>query len=285
MDYDTDYKAISPSAIKRAILRRGKTAEDSELSMLHMRHEMTRPRTDKGTDAMQWGTACHAAVLEPDRLAVWQGYINKKGKLSFSKSANAWEEFCDANPDRLCVTAPQYESLLAVRDAVMGNAEARSLLEGARYEVPLQWDDPELGPCKGKPDALFANPHCARLADLKMMRDASPTAISAAIWRAGTDLQLAWYRRGMSALALCGGGARSAVIAVESGPPHSCVVAEMPPQFLDAAEEMAVAIAKRYRVHELCGSFPGPCESGRMTYEPPPYASGDAVPEITDEDM
>ena len=109
------------------------------------------------------------------------------------------------------------------------------------------------------------------MADVKLLRDASPTRILDAIYRAGTDIQLAWFIAGCKAQ-YDNATFVAYVIAIESNPPHACTVVEIPPQFIDSAYALAVDIAKRYRVHELCDSFPGPT-SGRLTYEPPRWAT------------
>lgn len=257
--YDLDYQAISASAIKAAILRREATADECELSMLHMRHAITKPRGDDGTPAMRWGTIAHCAILEPDRLAVWPGE---------RRAGSEYKAFADANEGRCIVSTPELSRAMAVRDAVIANAAARFLVSETEHETPIQWIDPALGRCKGKPD-MFAD---GVVADLKLLRDASPCAINAAIYRAGTDIQLAWYIRGMRAAGLCGQFVRARVIAVESAPPHACVVVDIPPQFIESAEALAIEIAQRYRVHEACGSFPGPARE-TMTYEPPRWAT------------
>jgi hypothetical protein len=149
----------------------------------------------------------------------------------------------------------------------MRNPDAEWLLASTIKEDPLSWAHPELGLCKGRPDA---HKGASLLADVKTMRDASPTKIKATIYNDKIDLQLAWYSIGL------GGRPACYVIAVESTAPHACCVVDIPPPIIDAATEYVLAVAKMYRVHEMCGSFPGPTP-GKMVYEPPSYATSTDV--------
>jgi hypothetical protein len=250
-------RPIHASAIKRAILRRKQTAEESTLSMLHMHHSMMSDRTEKGSAAMQWGTMTHAAILEPETVAVYPGK-RRQGK--------EWVAFESEHGDCHIVTASEWERLTAIRDAAMSNNLARHLIGNCQHEHVLEWDDPQAGPCAGRADLWRGG---VSVTDLKVMRYADPDAIRTSIYRDGLDIQLAWYR---AAAGLAGGSMVARIIAIEPTPPYAVTVAEIPPQHLDAAYRYAVDICLCYRACEAAGSFPGPT-LGEMTYEPPTWAS------------
>jgi hypothetical protein len=198
--------------------------------------------------------------MEPQRLSVWTG--NRKVGKAFDEFEAAAE-----SEGRIVVTTPENCRALAVRDAVMRNADAAWLVGATVKEDALSWTHPELGECKGRPDM---HKGATLLADLKLMRDASPNRINAAIYSGGIDIQAAWYSIGL------GGRPACYVLVVESNPPHACTVVELPPPIIDAAIEYITAVAKAYRVHEMCNSFPGPTP-GKMVYEPPSYATSTDV--------
>lgn len=261
-NYFAPSASISASAIRAAIRRRGPTVEESELSMLHMHWAMTKPENaDEPTPAMRWGKLVHAFVLEPYTVRMFDGDA-RRGK--------AWADFeadCAAN-GFAAVTVTEANRLDLIRAAINANPEAARVLAAAtERERIYSWMDAKVGACKAKID-LAGN---GIIADLKTMRSVDRTALCAAVYLQGLDVQLAWY----SAARYWQDSVRC-IIAVESKPPHAVHVVDFTEQQISAAYDYALAIANIYRAHELSCSFP-PGAPARFAYDPPAFSQNDNV--------
>lgn len=155
------------------------------------------------------GTAAHMATLEPERFAaecvVYPG--RRQGK--------AWEAFeleqLDAG--KSIITQKEYDTAIAIRDAVRNHAPAMAHLRDGLAEQTIQWDFAGGFKCKGRADYIGAS-----IVDLKSTKDASPRAFAAACARYGYFGQAAWYSDGLYRAT----GVRKpfVIVAVESSPPH-----------------------------------------------------------------
>jgi hypothetical protein len=269
-----DHTGISASAIKAG-----------RASMMQMHHAMTTPRdTDAPTPAMRWGSLAHAALLEPARfaasIAVWEG-----GR----KAGKEWTAFvfAAANTAKEIVTPDELERLNAMQAAARANGDARLFMSRvAAVETPLVWESVHgVGSCKGRPDCVGDR----FIGDYKTARDIEPRRLFSQFASLGYAHQLAWYRDGF--MTISGKSVTSCwILAQQSVPPYECGVIEIPQTVLDAAlgagvseggEDTCIAIARRYRACEACGSYPGRYQ-GVEQYEPPAWAGvgGDDVPDM-----
>ena len=267
-----DHTGISASAIKAG-----------RASMMQMHYAMTTPRdTDAPTPAMRWGSLAHAALLEPARfaasVAVWEG-----GR----KAGKEWTAFAEAHQGKEIVTPDELARLEAMQAAARANGDARLFMSRvAAVETPLVWESVHgVGLCKGRPDCVGDG----FIGDYKTARDIDPRRLFSQFAGLGYAHQLAWYRDGFQTIS--GKSVTSCwILAQQSVPPYECGVIEIPQTVLDAAlgagvseggEDTCVAIARRYRACEACGSYPGRYQ-GIVTYEPPAWAGvgGDDVPDM-----
>ena len=176
-------------------------------SPLHYKYGLTTPRPD--SPAMRLGRAIHTAVLEPDLFPVeWTLYDGRR-------AGNAWTEFAAVNADKGILTVDEYDTVLAVRDAVHSHKVARRLLRGGRSEVTLQWIDPVTRiKCRARLDHLRGNV----LTDLKSTKDIDNRSFGRLAANMGYAGQLAFYRLGLVATGHDLAPVR--IIAVESSAPH-----------------------------------------------------------------
>lgn len=191
----------------------------------HYQHRLTTPRPD--TPAMRLGRAVHTATLEPDlfplQWTVWDG----------RRAGKEWQEFAAVNADKSILTVEEYESALAIRDAVHGHKSAGRLLRHGRPEVTLKWTDPETRQrCKGRLDWLCGD----TLTDLKTSRDVEPRAFGRAFAQLWYHGQLAFYRRGLRACGHAQGPVY--VIAVEAAAPFDVMVYEVGEDELAAGDDL-----------------------------------------------
>jgi hypothetical protein len=231
-----EYRAIL--AINASALKQGR------ISMLHMRHEMTRADDDP-TDAMSLGTLLHAAILEPDtlphRFAVWDGGA-RRGK--------DWELFKSSNAERNIVTADWMALAVKASSRVWANDRARGLLDGATVEKPVLWTHPQCGACKARLDGIARD---GRLFDIKTCRQIG--AFSRQFASLGYDIQCGWYADGWKRST---GQARDMwLIVVETVAPYDVACWRVPAIAMQRGLELAVEIGTEYRACKANGVYPG----------------------------
>lgn len=193
-------------------------------SAKHYQYCLSNPVEE--TDAMRLGRATHTAVFEPDRLLM--KYTIWEGGRRFGKE---WDAFCAANAKRTILQPDDYETAIAIRDAVRGHDEARKLLldRSGTPEYTLTWTDEETGlECKARLDWL-----AQALVDLKTTRCIDARAFG----RHAADMlyhcQLAFYVGGLAAKGIT---VPVYIIAVENKPPHDVAVYELDEDVLWAGE-------------------------------------------------
>ncbi len=163
---------------------------------------------------MDWGTAAHVALLEPDRFAsaVLCGPADRRGKK--------WGEFLDANPGKLVLPEPEFDRVVAMQNTVMQNPTIRALTTRAGVsEASALWIDPDTQLlCRCRPDRYV--PSLALAAELKTTTNASAESFARTAEQFGYDLQSEFYTEGW---ARAGGGDVEdfIFIAVERDPPFA----------------------------------------------------------------
>lgn len=162
------------------------------------------------TPAMQFGTALHTAVLQPDEL---ERFVVKGLEVTRQSAANKvlWEAHEDAHSGKIIIPhkgstkVKGWDDLMRVQEALAGHPMAKSLInmEGVQREIAIIWTDPATGLlCRAKLDLLGRwlkkyNVIC----DLKSSdSDLSDDALRRAIGDFGYDQQATMYLDGMAAL-------------------------------------------------------------------------------------
>lgn len=219
-------------------------------------YKLWRDEPSAPTPQMQFGTAVHAGVLEPDTFAaavVAAPEINKRTKAG----AEEWAAFVAANAGRIALSAEDYARCLRCVAAVRAHPAATALLTGAEVELSLFWRDAKLGvPCKARYDAR----NHGGIVDLKTTQDASPEGFARQIASLRYHLQAAHYFSG--AEHVCNETPRFfAFIAVESEPPHAVACYALPGAAILAGAHLAGIAAERYARALAAGAWPGYAET------------------------
>lgn len=168
-------------------------------SPAHYREYVTNP--PEPTPAMQFGTAFHAALLEPgifgETFVVAPKFDRrtKDGKAE----AEAWEA---ENAGKTALTAEQMAAIEQMVASVKQHAGASMLLGCGLAEMSAFWIDQETGiECKCRPDFLaMAGETITGIVDVKTCCDASADGFARAIATLGYDVQAAFYQDGLKAL-------------------------------------------------------------------------------------
>jgi hypothetical protein len=153
------------------------------------------------TPAMTFGSAVHAALLEPEsfdaRFAVAPEFDRrtKDGRAA----AAEWEA---ANAGKTPLTETQRAAIDRIIASVRAHAGAARLLSRGAAELSAFWRDEETGiQCKCRPDYVHGWPTEPRtLVDLKTTQNASSAAFAKTIATLGYDVQAAFYVDGAQRL-------------------------------------------------------------------------------------
>lgn len=224
-------------------------------SPAHYRAALERPI--EPTRAMRIGTATHRMVLGDGpgrRIVRYEG--ERRGK--------AWDAFAAEHATADILTATEWAEAEATARAVQASDAARQLLDGARYEVPLQWRMAGLECQTGGVDVLGDGYLC----DLKTCASAEPRAMGRDAISRQYHAQLAFYRFGARA-----NGHRvdaCYLICVESAEPHCVTVLRVSDALLDAGERSCMLWLERLRQCQEANEWPGYTQAV-LDLEPPPW--------------
>lgn len=188
-------------------------------SPAQVRHRIDHP--DEGDTAIRGCLRCgHCLALQPevfDRdFLVYEGRRDKRHKAYQA----VLEQVADTG--QTVLTPTEHRKAQALADAVRAHPMVAQLLAhpDAQPEAVLQWDDPIVGPARGRADLLVSPRY---ILDLKQWRSVQPRSVRRDIEAQGVDAQLAWYARG--AEDMCGlepGALQRGVIVVSDGGTDGC---------------------------------------------------------------
>jgi PDDEXK-like domain of unknown function (DUF3799) len=225
-------------------------------------YRLMRDTPSEPTPAMEFGSAVHCGVLEPDtyaeRVAVGPDVSTK---------ANAWKDFVAENPGRICLPRDESMRVRACIAAVLKHPAAARLLAKSRRELSVFWRDEHYGtPCKARFDVV----NYGGLADLKTTTDASRAAFARACVTYLYHVQ-AWHYWSGAEHALNASPEFFAFIIVEKEPPHGVAVRTLGRASLMKGARLVDEALARYRDAAASGvwsSYPDTIES----FELPRYA-------------
>lgn len=196
---------------------------------------------DSKTPAMEIGSATHCAILEPhdfDKRYVC-GPDDRRG--------NKWKDAVAAAEAQgmTCLTKPEFETVLRIRDAVHANSEINRLVQGndAQVEHAAFWT--ESGTlCKSKVDLY--RPGLKTIIDLKTTVSARADAFAKSVANYNYHFQDAMYSRGWKKAG--GGDVEDFVfLAVEKDPPYAAALYRLTDEARKEGLEMFRQSLRLYR--------------------------------------
>lgn len=218
-------------------------------------YKLERDQPSEPTPAMRFGSAVHAAVLEPESFEA-EVMRSPKFDRRTKEGKAAAEEFEAQAVGRLVLSGDDFDRCLRVRDAVLAHPAAQRLLSGTVRELSLFWTDAKFDvPCKGRFDAYGRDSHRG-LVDLKTTQDASPDAFGRTIANFLYHLQAAFYFSGAEHV-IGKTPAFFAFIAVETEPPHAVACYVLDNAHLLAGARLAEEALSRYQQALQSGIWPG----------------------------
>jgi hypothetical protein len=231
---------------------------------LHVRYELDHGGKAR-TPALELGWLLHLATLEPERFDASIAVAIKVDRRT-TEGKRAWAEFEAANAGKQLVPSDDYESVMAMRNALYAHPTAGEFLRSpGKQEVSVLWEDRETGVrCKGRIDKIGQIGEWVVVGDIKTAQDASRRAFEGSLYRFGYNLQAVHYLAGLEALIPPPSGSgvdqpfrRFLFFVVESAPPWAVAVYEMDDVSLAQSEQDRQRYLRRWKKCKETGVWPG----------------------------
>lgn len=201
-------------------------------------------RRSESSSAQLIGTATHSMVLgsRPGESVVC--YPGRR-------AGKDWESFKAEHDGATILNDAEWATAKGAADAVLRDPEARKYLDGARFEVPLRWQDGDVTCSTSGIDIVQPG----RIGDLKTARTSHVERFQKQAFGFQYHCQISWYMRGCAANGI--DTSRGAfVIAVETVDPFDVVCHDVDPDLLLMADKTLTLWLERFRQYRDC--FPEP---------------------------
>ncbi|HEV8462097.1 MAG TPA: PD-(D/E)XK nuclease-like domain-containing protein [Gaiellaceae bacterium] len=241
-------------------------------SPAHAKAELDNPRAP--TRAMDLGAIAHRIILGPrpgdGELAIWTGE-QRRGKV--------WDAFVEEYAGDVIVRAKDFNIAKKIAAAVQADETAAGLLDAARCEVPLAWEEAGfkcetrgidiLRPARGEPGFSIW--------ELKSTTNVEPEKLKRHAMQMLYPQQLEFYRGGLEARG-AGPCREAGIIAVEVTPPHVVTCLTLTPALLAWARKSLVLWLERCRICLNDNHWPGFAQRP-VDFDVPPWLA-----EVPDEE-
>lgn len=155
----------------------------------------------EATTAMDFGSAFHAFILEPEKFRNQYGILPEPvllkdvGKVVYDNYKHNIEIL--QNSGKKIISMKEWKTIREMREALFNHSEAWALIENAQYEQSYFWQDEHSGlMIKARPDILRNN--C--IIDLKTCASADSRSFQRSMMDMGYHIQGAMVREGVKQL-------------------------------------------------------------------------------------
>ncbi len=215
-------------------------------SAMAYRYRLQQPRED--TTALMIGRAAHTLIFEPHKFntefAIYEGG-DRRGR--------GWEMFQAENAGKTIFKPAEIDDIQRMAEAVRCHPLVQPYFDGAEFEKPLYWRDPNTGlRCKARADWLVPGV----LLDFKSTRSIDGRRFGAESARFGYHLQMAHYRNGVKH-ALGWTPERVLLVAAEKTAPYDVAIFEIDSVTLDIAEVEVTELLMQLKGHMQADHWPG----------------------------
>lgn len=186
-------------------------------SPAHFRSWQDGKTRNESSPALEFGTAAHCAVLEPERFILTYRMFTGDRRTKQGKE----DHQLIIDNGQIPLPQDQWNNLTGAADAVHAHPAAAGLLDGIKTEVSYfaEWSGIEV---KARLDGIGKD----YIIDLKTTQDASPAAFAKSCAQFRYHVQAAWYQR-------ITGINRFIFIAVEKEAPYGVCCYELDQQAID----------------------------------------------------
>lgn len=198
------------------------------------------------TPAMAFGTAYHAAMLEPDRFK--KEFATFEGDRRTKEGKAAYQALLDAG--KTIISRSDADVLSAMVDVFLDHPVVKMLHANGMEEASVFWTDPVTNvPCRCRPDYWHADGK-GLILDFKTTEDASPEGFARSVAKYRYHVQAAHYMAGTHAQ-------RFVFIAQEKKAPFAIGVYELDEQSLELGREIRDRELAEYAVCLATDYWPG----------------------------
>jgi hypothetical protein len=217
----------------------------------------------RSSDAQELGSCVHALTLgqRKDRPVVCY-----TGKI---RSGKAWEAFEAENAGATIVNATTWAKAERIAASVLRNPTAIEYMAGARFEVPLRWDDGGV-PCSTSGVDIVGG---GRIGDLKTANTTHIEKFQRQAFGYSYHAQMAFYARGAKANGIDTSRGLF-ILAVETVPPYEVVVHDIDADLLDLADKTISIWLEKFRVYRESNQWPPRAQSS-VLWTVPTWMQGD----------
>lgn len=212
--------------------------------------------SNDSTPALEFGIAFHKAILEPEDFSKkYMCLADNTGLSPGQKSAATKAAKKYVPPDKIALPYLEYNRIIKMREAVIENPFAASLLmdEATTTEEVVVWQKNSCL-CKGRLDVI--NRKEKIIVDIKTTDDASEATFKSSVWRYKLYRQASFYLEPFE-------GFTFVWIAVEKSRPHGVAIYECHQDFLIKGTEEIERMRKIYS--ECCRTNHWPGYSEQIT--------------------
>jgi hypothetical protein len=174
-----------------------------------------------------------------------------------SRRGKAWESFEEEHPNAEIVTAGEWTEAEEIAEAVLSDPIAQARLAGARFEVPVRWEEEGSIVCSTSGIDIVCG---MSIADLKTTFTTHPDTWMKHAFRMLYPMQMAWYRRGARANGIDTSQGLF-ILGVETKPPFEVVELELTEPMIDFADRTVSLWLEKLRVYRESNQFPGYAQS------------------------
>lgn len=209
---------------------------------------------EEPTPALIFGQMVHKLVLEPDTFDDEFAVMPEVDRRTKEGKA-IWSKFASGNGDKMLVRQADYETALAMKNALLQNDLVAKLLSG-KHEVPLFWTDELTGEkCKVRLDCFTPLSSGAIVIDYKSTNDASTESFMRSAVNYGYDFQAAMYSEGVKKVT--GKDAVFYFIAQEKEPPYAFNVLAADDRFVKRGYDTFRELLGIYHECKVSGNWYG----------------------------
>ena len=151
------------------------------------------------TPAMQFGSATHKYILEPDGFSEEYAVVPEGIDRRTKAGKEMWDEFCAKTAGKTVISAEDFKTIQEMRNALVDNPIARKLICGkGKTEIPFFWKDKDTSEiCKVKLDRLIRMDRRFVVVDYKTALSAQTDQFCHSMIKLGYHLQAAMYTEGV----------------------------------------------------------------------------------------
>lgn len=213
----------------------------------------------KSSEAQELGSTVHALTL---------GQREDRPVLCFPgkvRSGKAWETFEADNPTATIVTSATWAKAERIAASVLRNPTAIEYMAGARFEVPLTWDECGV-PCSTSGIDIIGS---GRIGDLKTANTTHIETFQRQAFGYAYHAQMAFYARGARAHGIDVSRGLF-ILAVETVPPYEVVVHDLDSDLVEIAEKSVSLWLEKFRVFREANQWPPRAQSS-VLWSPPAW--------------